>query len=148
MDILNGTSENMKKGTEKTGIKGTTTVRNFVFSQLHSRIQTIDGSGRRKIREVHCVQKKKNLMNDDFHGHLKQIGVSPGNDVASQTWSIRRGTRRGVDTALGGVVCEKDESETMWNYRVEVCGTKDRVTMCRQETLLRAPIITENFQSR
>ena len=68
--------------------------------------------------------KKKKLMVDDFHGHLKEIGVSPGDDVASQTWSIRRGTRRGVDTALGGVVCEKDESETWWNYCAEAYGTK------------------------
>ena len=92
-------------------------------------------------------------MIDDFHGHLKKIGVSPGNDVVSQTWSIRRGTRRGVDTALGVVVCDEDERETTWNYCVEACGTRwnlietgwnwcqrrqelsglDRVTMFRQE---------------
>ena len=96
-----------------------------------------------------CAVCKKNLMIDDFHGHLKKIGVAHGNDVASQTWSIRRG----VDTALGGVDCEKDESETRWNYCVEACGTRwnlvetgwnwcqrrlelsrlDRVTMFRQE---------------
>ena len=62
-----------------------------------------------------------------FMGISKQIGVSPGDDVVSQTWSIRRGTSRGVDTALGGVVCEKDESETRWNYCVELCGTRSNL---------------------
>ena len=77
---------------------GRTTGRKFVFSQVHFKIQTKDVLRRRKIREVHIVPKK-NVMTNDSHGHVKERGVSPENDVASQTWSIRCGARSGGDTA-------------------------------------------------
>ena len=50
-----------------------------MFSQLHFRTQTKDVSSRRnKIGKY--TAKKINLMIDDSHGHVKEIGVSPGND--------------------------------------------------------------------